>query len=63
MPTIDPLTGLDDLPNEIERLKARIQRQTILLGLQLIEIDELRDQLRAVKRQNHKLRALLTPTN
>ncbi|GAB3992012.1 hypothetical protein GCM10028807_24100 [Spirosoma daeguense] len=63
MPTTDPFHSLEELPDEPELLKARIYRQIILLGLQLVEIDELRDQLRAIKRQNRKLLALLTPTN
>lgn len=53
----------DDLPNDPELLKARIHRQTILLGQQLIEMDDLREDMRKLQRQNRKLRALLTPTN
>ncbi len=53
----------DDLPNDLDWLKACIHRQTILLGQQLIELDYLREDLRKEQRQNRRLRALLTPKN
>ncbi|WP_138990807.1 hypothetical protein [Larkinella sp. C7] len=53
----------DDLPNDPEALKACIHRQAILLGYQLIELDHLQEDLRQLKRQNRRLKTLLTPTN
>ncbi|QJD79587.1 hypothetical protein [Spirosoma rhododendri] len=53
----------EGLPNDPEQLKERILRQTILLGFQVIELDDQREQIRQLQRQNRQLRALLTPTN
>lgn len=55
--------GYDELPNDAEQLKERILRQTILLGLQVVELDDQRKEIRQLKHQNRQLRALLTPSN
>jgi hypothetical protein len=55
--------SFEGLPNDPEQLKERILRQTILLGFQVIELEDQREQIRQLQQQNRTLRALLTPNN
>lgn len=58
-----PLPWFDDLPNDLAFLKECIERQNVLLGCQLVEIDVLRNKNRHLKRKSYALQQLVYPSN